>query len=182
MVRWGRIAIAYELMFIFALTWADVGSGWKLNETISDQVYGPWSWLMVASFLLHGASLVALGLWRHRVRIPLFIAAVGMVGAAIFWTDAPGQGTWVGTMHILFAVLAFGGVASAAWIERVQLAVVPLALLVVAWTLLLVAAAQEGGMFLGVVERAQVFINGAWIINAALAPRGFSSKARSRAT
>ncbi len=181
MVRWGRIAIAYELLFLASLTWADVGSGWHLDETISDQVYGPWSWLMVTSFVLHAISLAALAMWRPRVRIPLLVGTVGMVGATLFWTNPPGETSWVGTMHIVSAALAFGGVASAAWMERLHIAIVPLALLVVASTLVLVAAAQEGGMFLGVVERFQVFLNGAWIINAALAP-GFSSKSLSRAT
>ncbi len=181
MVRWGRVAIAYELLFIVALTWADVGSGWHLDETISDQVYGPWSWLLLTAFLVHGASLAALAAWRPRVRVPLLLAAAGMVGASVFWTDAPGTDTWLGTVHVLFALLAFGGVASAAWIERLVLPIVPLALLVVLSTLVLAGAAQEGGVFLGVMERFQVYLNGAWIINAALAP-GFSSKAKSPAT
>ncbi len=182
MVRWGRAAIIFESLFLGALTWADVGSGWRLRETISDQVYGPWSWLLLASFFIHAASLATLAVWRARVRVPLLIGAVGMLGAAFFWTDPPGIDSWVGTVHVISAVMAFGGVASAAWMERVHLAVVPLALLVVASTLVMAAAAQEGGLFLGIVERLQVYINGAWIINAALAPRGFSSKAGSRAT
>jgi hypothetical protein len=136
---------------------------------VSHLVYGPQGRIVVAAFVMHIASLLALGAARRSVRIPMLIAAAGMVILTVFSTDLPGEDSVSGTLHIIGATLSFGGVAVAAWLQRRNLPLVALSLLVVLNTIVIAGFAQEGAGVFPVAERLQLVLNGAWIINVALA-------------
>lgn len=168
MFPWGRAAIMVEAIFLGMVLAADIGAGLPLSITVSELVYGPTSALAVSSFAVHGLSLLCLGMALEKgPRAAAFIATAGMVLVTVFWTDVPGETTLDGRLHLLGAVMAFGGVAAAAWMRRLEQPLVWLSLLVVANTLLVAGLAYDGGLPLGITERMQMYLNGAWIFMAA---------------
>ncbi len=179
MDRAAKAAILAETAFLVTLTLADIGAGYHLYETISEIVHHDTAWLARLSFAIHMVSLAALSVCvRGASAWALRLAAAGMLLVTLFDTDAGVASNPAGTIHLLGAAMAFGGVAIAGLVERRR---IPLGWLVAASTLLVVAASQLGGVPLGVTERFQAYLNGAWIVLLARAS-DFSSTSQSPAT
>ncbi len=177
MRRTATVAIAAEASFLVLMTAADIGAGWPVRETISELVYHPTAWLARLSFVVHAFSLTAVALLvPGRSRHALAIGALGMVLVALFDTDVPGTSTVEGRVHLVGAVMAFAGVAFAAFTMRRRWPV--LCWLVVASTFTMAAMGPVGGLALGLVERFQAYLNGVFLVTVARAS-DFSSRPKS---
>lgn len=161
MRRLAVLTVATELAFLAVVLAVDLRTADPLARSISDGVHGPDGRWLTAAFVLHAVSLGALAaLTRSKVRAGLIAAALGMLIAAAF----PTGGGMSGPAHAAGAYLAFGGVAFAALAGPRRGAMGLLHAAVPVTTLAMAGALAVDADAWLVLERVQVFVNGAWIL------------------